>query len=86
MCLCLLVGLSARPYIKRLQTSFRPHPLITWNESSTCVVLRDGTIKEISMLQLVPGDIVHVSEASSDLTSQHCRLADRTTAGLLHYC
>ena len=37
---------------------------LSWSQAMRAVVVRDGKIREIKVLELVPGDIIHISEVS----------------------
>ncbi|KAK5079352.1 plasma membrane H+-ATPase [Lithohypha guttulata] len=63
-CISLLIGVCLQPIVEQTRSAFRPHPLITWNQKNKAIVLRNGTMHEIAMLQLVPGDIVHLEVGS----------------------
>ena len=37
---------------------------LSWSQSMRAVVVRNGKIREVKALELVPGDIIHISEVS----------------------
>lgn len=74
LCLCALLVLSARVPLKQERSAEELIQSLAWNPVEIAVVLRDGSISEVPVNQLVPGDVVHISQVSEGLcilTIQH---------------
>lgn len=70
--ICTLLGFAFHASIDQLRNSDDVVESLVWDSSRSALALRDGTISEVAMKDLVPGDIVHVSEV--DRPSSYTRI------------
>ena len=59
---CGLLALSFRSSIIPVRDSEEVVESLAWDSSKSAIALRDCIISEVTVRDLVPGDIVHVSE------------------------
>lgn len=74
-----LLALEFRAWVQPIQSSDDLTDLIALDPSTSAVVIRDGTLAEIAATDLVPGDIVHISEVKQFVLYSAKHYANITT-------